>query len=202
LGVESICWRLGGFLGSRAIIRVGEDIRTDLFEAVSARPWEFYNRQASGALAGRITAAAAVAATVMRTVVWSLVPPVTDLVGSVVVLATIDWRIGGALVVAAGGATLALHRLGLRGFPVHRAYHREADRHLQCIAEHGRAGWQKASGYTAQARVGAAIGRFKQVIGDGLRSRTDQRRPTEVDVAAHALNRMLELGRPISVRIA
>src|SRR4051812_22851266 len=37
---------------------------------------------------------------------------------------------------------------------------------------------------------------------DGLRSRTDGRRATEVDVAVHVLNRMLELGRPISVRIA
>ena len=46
------------------------------------------------------------------------------------------------------------------------------------------------------------IGRFKQVIGDGLRSRTDERRATEVDVAVHALNRTLELGRPSCVRIA
>ena len=36
------------------------------------------------------------------------------------------------------------------------------------------------------------------MIGDGLRSRTHQRRTTEVDVAIHALNRMLELGGPIS----
>jgi hypothetical protein len=57
-------------------------------------------------------------------------------------------------------------------------------------------GWQKASGYNLRARVEATIGRFKQVIGDGLRSRTDQRRATEVEVAVHALNRMLELGRP------
>jgi hypothetical protein len=78
----------------------------------------------------------------------------------------------------------------------------QRDRHLQFIAEHGRAAWQKASGYTKRARAEAAIGRFKQVIGDGLRSRTDERRATEVDVAVHALNRMLEFGRPISVRIA
>jgi len=78
----------------------------------------------------------------------------------------------------------------------------QRDRHLQSIAEHGRAAWQKASGYTRQARAEAAIGGFKQVIGDGLRSRTHRRRATEVDVAVHALNRMLELGRPISVRIA
>jgi len=78
----------------------------------------------------------------------------------------------------------------------------QRDRHLQSIAEHGRAAWQKTSGYTKRARAEAAIGRFKQVVGDGLRSRTDERRATEVDVAVHVLNRMLELGRPISVRIA
>ncbi len=78
----------------------------------------------------------------------------------------------------------------------------QRDRHLQHIAEHGRMAWQKASGYNWRALVEAAIGRFKRVIGDGLRSRTDQRRATEVDVAAHALNRMLELGRPNCVRIA
>jgi len=78
----------------------------------------------------------------------------------------------------------------------------QRDRHLQSITEHGRAAWQKTSGYTKRARAEAAIGRFKQVIGDGLRSRTDRRRAAEVDVAVHALNRMLELGRPISVRIA
>jgi hypothetical protein len=78
----------------------------------------------------------------------------------------------------------------------------QRDRHLHSIAKHGRTAWQKASGYTKRARAEAAIGRFKQVIGDGLRSRTDRRRATEVDVAVHALNRMLELGRPISVRIA
>jgi len=78
----------------------------------------------------------------------------------------------------------------------------QRDRHLHSIAEHGRATWQKASGYTKRARAEAAIGRFKQVIGDGLRLRTDRRRATEVDVAVHALNRMLEFGRPMSVRIA
>ena len=40
------------------------------------------------------------------------------------------------------------------------------------------------------------------MIGDGLRSRTDERWATEVDVAVHALNRMLDLGRPNFVRIA
>jgi IS5 family transposase len=78
----------------------------------------------------------------------------------------------------------------------------QRDRHLQLIAEKGRMGWQKASGYNARARAEAAISRYKRVIGDGLHSRTDRRRATEVNVGVHALNRMLELGRPESVRIA
>ena len=63
-------------------------------------------------------------------------------------------------------------------------------------------GWQTVSGYNARARAEAAISRYKRVIGDGLRSRTDRRRATEVSVAVHALNRMLDFGRPNYVRIA
>src|SRR4051794_19898053 len=78
----------------------------------------------------------------------------------------------------------------------------QRDRHLQLIAERGRRVWQRASGYTQRARAETAIGRWKRVIGDGLRSYTDERRATEMDVAVHVLNRMLELGRPSYVRIA
>ena len=78
----------------------------------------------------------------------------------------------------------------------------QRDRHLGIIAQRGRAAWQKVSGYATRARAEAAIGRFKQVIGDGLRSRTDARRATEVDVAVYALNCMMALGRPNYVRTA
>jgi hypothetical protein len=77
----------------------------------------------------------------------------------------------------------------------------QRDRHLKWIAERSRMAWQKASGYNKRAKIEAAIGRWKQVIGDGLRSRLDERRVTDVNVAANVLNRMLELGRPNYVRI-
>ena len=78
----------------------------------------------------------------------------------------------------------------------------QRDRHIEAVAERGRMGWQKASGYNWRALVEADIGRFKRVIGDGLRSRTDGRQETEVAIAADVLNRMLDLGRPEYVRIA
>jgi hypothetical protein len=40
------------------------------------------------------------------------------------------------------------------------------------------------------------------VIGDALRSPTDQTEATEVAIAAAALNRMIEFGRPNYVRVA
>jgi hypothetical protein len=77
----------------------------------------------------------------------------------------------------------------------------QRDLHLRGIPRHGRIGWQKASGYNKRSRVEAAIGRFKQVIGDGLRSRTDARQDTKIAIAIHVLNRMLAFGRPESVRV-
>jgi hypothetical protein len=58
-----------------------------------------------------------------------------------------------------------------------------------------------AEGYNVRSRVEPAVGRYKQVIGDGLRFRKDKRRASEVAVAVHVLNRMTELGRPTSVCI-
>lgn len=78
----------------------------------------------------------------------------------------------------------------------------QRDRHLQTIAQHGRMSWQTSSGYNLRARVEASIGRYKRVIGAALRSRTDATEATEVAIAAAALNRMLEFGRPKYVRIA
>ena len=77
----------------------------------------------------------------------------------------------------------------------------QRDCHLQCIAGKGRMAWQKASDYNRRAKAEAAIGRWKQVIGDVLRSRMDECRASEINVAVGVLNRMLELGRPSYARI-
>jgi hypothetical protein len=52
-----------------------------------------------------------------------------------------------------------------------------------------------------RALVEADIRRYKQVIGDALRSRTEGRQMTKVAIAATPLNRMLELGWPEYVRL-
>jgi len=78
----------------------------------------------------------------------------------------------------------------------------QRDHRLRMIAERGRMAWQKASGYNLRAKIEATIGRYKRLIGDALRSRTNQTEATEVALAVAALNRMLAFGRPNYVRIA
>ena len=46
------------------------------------------------------------------------------------------------------------------------------------------------------------MARFKQVIGPALRFHTDEAQTTETAIAVGVLNRMLDLGRPESVRAA
>jgi hypothetical protein len=75
------------------------------------------------------------------------------------------------------------------------------DLHLRTIAYRGRMGWQKSSGYNLRSKVEASISRYKRVIGDALRSRTDETEATEIAIAAAALNRMLQFGRPSYLRI-
>ena len=77
----------------------------------------------------------------------------------------------------------------------------QRDRHIQVIAEHGRMAWQRTSGYNARAGAEGTMRRYKRIIGDTLRSHS---RPQEVEtrIAVTVLNRMLDLGRPESVRAA
>ena len=63
---------------------------------------------------------------------------------------------------------------------------------------HRRMNWQMTSGGNRRSKVEAA----KRVIRDALRSREDARRQCEVKIAVKVLNRMLELGPPVCVRVA
>ena len=74
------------------------------------------------------------------------------------------------------------------------------DTHLLTIASLGRLGWQEVTGYGKRALVETAMGRYKSLIGERLRSRGDAARRTEAGVGAAVLNRMLDAARANSVR--
>ena len=75
------------------------------------------------------------------------------------------------------------------------------DRTITLVKQLGRRQWKKASGYHRQGRVENAFFRYKSIIGDGLRARSPARQGSEVVLGCEILNRMTELGRPVSYRI-
>ncbi len=74
------------------------------------------------------------------------------------------------------------------------------DVHLLMIVWLGRLGWQEVTGYGSRALVETAMGRYKPIIGERLRSRGEAAQRTEAIVGIAVLNRMLGAARSHSVR--
>lgn len=77
----------------------------------------------------------------------------------------------------------------------------QRDAHIRTIAERGRMVWQAETGYNFRALVEVQIGRWKTVLGDGLKSRSVDTQTAEVQIGAKALNRMTTLGRAAFERV-
>jgi hypothetical protein len=77
----------------------------------------------------------------------------------------------------------------------------QRDRHLQTITERGRINWQRSSGYGRCSLVETAMYRYKTIIGRRLQARTLPHQQTEAKIGCNVLNRMTNLGMPVSVRI-
>jgi transposase len=75
------------------------------------------------------------------------------------------------------------------------------DQHLQMIQEKGRRAWQKAVSYGKRSLVETAMFRYKTLMGPTLRARKFAAQKTEARVACSVMNRMTQLGRPISQRV-
>jgi 3-deoxy-D-manno-octulosonic-acid transferase len=69
------------------------------------------------------------------------------------------------------------------------------------IQEKGRRGWEKAVGYGKRSLVETAMFRYKVLIGPTLRARKQAAQKSEARIACVVINRMTQLGLPISQRV-
>jgi transposase len=78
----------------------------------------------------------------------------------------------------------------------------QGDGHIRFIREQGRSAWPKATEYGRRSLVETAIGRYMALIGPRLRACTLANQQGEVALGCEVLNRMIQVAKPISVRIA
>ena len=73
------------------------------------------------------------------------------------------------------------------------------DRTVVQVQKLGRRQWKKECGYHRQGRVENAFLRHRKVVGGKLRARVRAARKSRLGSPGNLLNRMFELGRPVSV---
>jgi ATP-binding cassette subfamily B protein len=98
---DNLLWRLGGWVAARAFVKVGGDLRIDLFDHLSGHGSRYFTERFPGAVAGRVTTAANAAFTLENSLAWTTLPPAAAVVTSIAVLGLVNWPMMAALSTAA-----------------------------------------------------------------------------------------------------
>jgi hypothetical protein len=77
----------------------------------------------------------------------------------------------------------------------------ERNESIKKIKRIGRKKWKQQSGYHQRSKVETAMFRYKAVIGDHLSARVVGNQKTEVAIGCKILNIMLQVAKPISIKV-
>jgi ATP-binding cassette subfamily B protein len=127
IALESLLWRLSGWLGCRTTVGTGVDVRLDLFNHLSGQPMRYFSENRAGSLGQRVTSTAGNFGALINTMIWRILPPLFDFLFALVVFATIDWRMMAGLAAFVALVTAGLLLFGERGRPLHRGYAEQAN---------------------------------------------------------------------------
>ncbi|MGK5091330.1 transposase [Deltaproteobacteria bacterium TL4] len=75
------------------------------------------------------------------------------------------------------------------------------DHHLQEIEQLGRDGWKLVHHYHRRSLAETAMFRYKQIFDDRLKNRDFDHQATEAFIRCAALNKMTQLGMPLSCQV-
>ena len=78
---------------------------------------------------------------------------------------------------------------------------RERNRAVKRIGRIGRKKWKEQNGYHQRSKIETAMFRYKMIIGDHLAARKDSHQETEVAIGCKILNIMLQVAKPISIKV-
>ncbi len=123
---ESASWRLLGWMVCRTTVGIGVELRLDLFHCLSGQSIGYFAENLAGSLGQRITGTAGNFGALTNTVVWRTLPPTIDVLGAIIIFATIDGFMSVGLGVSVLAVTAGLIAFGQRGKPLHGVYSGEA----------------------------------------------------------------------------
>jgi ABC-type multidrug transport system fused ATPase/permease subunit len=122
ISIESLLWRVSGWLGCRTTVGAGVQMRLDLFDYLNGQPMRYFADNLAGSLGQRLTATAGNFGALTNTMVWRILPPCVDFVGALIIFALVDTGMMLALAAAVVVILTGLILFGERGRPLHRTY--------------------------------------------------------------------------------
>jgi ATP-binding cassette, subfamily B, bacterial len=122
VALESVLWRLSGWLACRTTIGVGVQVRLDLFDYLSHQSMRYFADNLAGSLGHRITGTAGNFGALTNTLIWRIAPPFVDFLGALVIFWLVNWHMAVAMGAYVVVVTSGLIVLGERGRPLHSAY--------------------------------------------------------------------------------
>jgi ATP-binding cassette, subfamily B, bacterial len=119
---DNLLWRIAGWASTHAFVAVGGDMRLDLFNHLSGQGTHYFVERLPGALAGRITAAANAAWMIENSLTWTTIPPGAAVIGSILVLGTINWYLTVVLLVVVSVLGGIIAWLASHGRELHQSF--------------------------------------------------------------------------------
>jgi ATP-binding cassette subfamily B protein len=123
---DNLFWRVAGWVASKLFVRVAADVRNDLFRYVSGHSPDYFVNRLPGTVSGRVSSAANSVFTIESAFAWQVFPPCIAVVGSIVVMMTVNLVMGVTLVAVAIALSVLIYKLAKRGTGIHHAYASEA----------------------------------------------------------------------------
>lgn len=168
IGADNLLWRVGGWIGSHAFVRVTGDLRTDLFRYLSGHSPSYFAEKQPGMLASRITATSNAIYIAENTFSWNVLPPCIAVVGAIVMVVAVNPLMAGGLFLASAILSFILYKLAGRGTRRHHAFaSRAASVDGELVDVIGNMGLVRAFGATFREQR-----RFRVKIEDEMVART------------------------------
>ncbi|PYD53891.1 ABC transporter ATP-binding protein [Komagataeibacter rhaeticus] len=159
---DNAAWRVAGWMASGVFVRVGSDVRQDLFRYLTGHAATYFADRLSGALAARVSAAASAVVALENMAAWNLLPSALNMVLAIATLGTVSPLMVVVLVAMTVLLGLGIYRLAGRGQGLHLAYAAEAaevDGEMLDVM-------QNLPLVRAYGMIGAEHGRMRARIGD------------------------------------
>jgi ATP-binding cassette subfamily B protein len=120
LAGESMLWRIGSWLGYRAMLIDKAEAKLDLFNHLCGHCSRYFADRLGGSLANRISATGDSVQQIFSIALFSIAPVCADFCAALALLATVDLHLVAVLGLAVLFAGSALARFGHQGAPRHR----------------------------------------------------------------------------------